>query len=475
MKIKPIITGAGVLIMAGAVVASAFILPQKHVDAVSAPEYIPTDQTFSLACTGGANRTVTEGVSVTKESETISGSGFVFVDGAHWFDIATKSDADSRTILPTASSDLGVTQATGVVYARGASAENGHIMGASSITIGGGDMRGLAVNPCQWAKQSLWLVGSDSQVGTYNTLAILNPGDNPIAVTIAAFGENGPLDLGSAKRMTIAPKTKISTSLDGLIPQTEHMALHLTSDSGEFSASLQTNALDGFNPQGLSFVTGAAFGENVTIPGVIIPSERTSDGDAESGAGASLRIVNPQNSENQVSVALLGKKEQPLPGADKITVPAQSVLDLTLDGIEPGAYAVQVSSQQPLTASVNMTVAAGDVKDQTWVGAQPQLRAGGAAVYGTAQLVMTASKVTTVDVTGYDFQGATKFQKQLSVNGTQTLELPDTIGYVWISASSPLHAAVYSTAELNKGQGINVTALTARGADAQAVAVMVKP
>ncbi|WP_216379428.1 DUF5719 family protein [Arcanobacterium phocae] len=475
MKIKPIITGAGVLIMAGAVVASAFILPQKHVDAVSAPEYIPTDQTFSLACTGGANRTVTEGVSVTKESEAISGSGFVFVDGAHWFDIATKSDADSRTILPTASSDLGVTQATGVVYARGASAENGHIMGASSITIGGGDMRGLAVNPCQWAKQSLWLVGSDSQVGTYNTLAILNPGDNPIAVTIAAFGENGPLDLGSAKRMTIAPKTKISTSLDGLIPQTEHMALHLTSDSGEFSASLQTNALDGFNPQGLSFVTGAAFGKNVTIPGVIIPSERTSDGDVESGAGASLRIVNPQNSENQVSVALLGKKEQSLPGADKIMVPAQSVLDLTLDGIEPGAYAVQVSSQQPLTASVNMTVAAGDVKDQTWVGAQPQLRAGGAAVYGTAQLVMTASKVTTVDVTGYDFQGATKFQKKLSVNGTQTLELPDTVGYVWVSASSPLHAAVYSTAELNKGQGVNVTALTARGADAQAVAVMVKP
>ncbi|QJC22341.1 DUF5719 family protein [Arcanobacterium buesumense] len=492
MRIKPIVSGIAVLALASAVGVIAVSLPAPAEMAAKSTEYVPTDQTFSLACLGGAIRTVAEGVNVTNEAESITGHGVVFVDGAHWFDILTQTDRDSTTVVPTAVSELGVTDATGVVYATNAQVQDGHITGASTVQVGGGDMRGLATNPCQWTRQTQWLVGSQSGVGTYNVLSLLNPGDNPITVYLRAFGPNGPVEVRQRQQISVAARTKITVNLDGLLDDTSQLALELSSDSGAFGASMQTNVLSGFTPQGLSFIGHAALGREVFIPGFEVSEPQGSavksdvQSSAEGGESpenssdpgqttATLRLVNPHENDTTVHVDLIGDKEYPLPGADNLVIPAQSVLDLTLDGIDPGAYTVRVRADEPVTAAINMSLTYGALTDTTWIGAQTPIQAGGAALNGSSTLMMNVPSSTAVTVTGYDIHGKEQYRKVETVTHTAALTLPDDLEFVWISATNPVAAAVYSTADLNTGRGINVIGLTAQGADAQAMRVSVNP
>lgn len=475
MKIKPILSGVAVIVLAAGVIGTAFTLPARTTAAETSPEYVPMGQTFSLACTGGATRTVESGVNVNHEAESISGQGVVFVDGAQWFDIAQQSSVDATTIVSHAESDLGVTQATGVVYASDHRIKDGHIMGASIVRIGGADMRGLAANPCQWARQSVWLSGSQAKVGTYNSLAILNPGENPITVSVNAYGATGPLELTSNHHIVVPAKSRSQISLDGLIPDTAQLALHLTSDSGVFSASLQTNSLDGLTPQGMSFVSHSDSGKNIVIPGLVIPENRAVEADNAEKHHASVRIVNPQQEEITAHVSLIGEREHALAGAQDVRLPAQSVIDLTLDGTAPGAYAVRIAADQPITGSVNMSIEGTAGKDQAWIGAQPSLRTGGAAVTGTASLVLTTPTNADVTITGYDSHGQISHEEQRHITGTQQIELPDGLDYVWVTASSSITGSIYATQPLNSGTGITAIPLTAQGTDAQGVRVNVHP
>ena len=98
----------------------------------------------------------------------------------------------------------------------------------------------------------------------------------------------------------------------------DRVALHVTAQSGGVAVSMQSTALDGYTPAGVSFVTPSQAGRSLTVPGIRI--------DDAAGA-ASLRIVNPNNSPVSVNISTFSEAgKKPLPGGEAVKVAPGAVL-----------------------------------------------------------------------------------------------------------------------------------------------------
>lgn len=388
MKLKPVISALAIIGLVGATIALGWSLPQASPQTQTVARYLPVGQTHSLTCTGALARTVSQGINVETQAETLDVSTAIFVNGGRWVDGETGQSSAPRTINASGKT-FNSAQGSGSVFINQTQAATQRVMGGTYARIGGGDMRGLAINPCQWARQSMWLVGSQAGVGTYNVLSVANPGDQPITVSVAAFGERGRVDFAGSPEISVAPQAKVEVNLDGLLADTAQLALHLTSDSGPFSATLQTNELDGFTPRGISVVTNSDFATSLVMPGLVVtqPANVAPGADSEDQR-ATLRIVNPHDEELTADITVLGNDVEPLPGTPSVTLPAQSVLDLTLDGLSAGSYSVGVDSEKPLTASIKVAVASGEATDSAWIAGQLPIEAGGAMVKDQSQLIV---------------------------------------------------------------------------------------
>ena len=147
--------------------------------------------------------------------------------------------------------------------------------------------------------------------------------------------------------------------------------------------SLVTESLDGETAAGVDVLTpGAAPSTSLTIPGVQV-LEAAKQGDAadeSSGAASSessvVRVANPHDEPASVSITMLGPEgPTPLPGAQEVEIDPGSVFDLSLKGVEPGTYGVQVTSDRDVAAAVRLVRSAGEyparsgslVHDEAWI------------------------------------------------------------------------------------------------------------
>ncbi|QRV01868.1 hypothetical protein JTE88_07215 [Arcanobacterium phocisimile] len=476
MKFKPLVSAIAILALAGGVVVGGLAMKPIVHESVEPTRYLPEGQTFALACTPGLRRTVEEGVNVTQEAESVLAGASVFVHNGQWFDNRSQTLTSPPTISATRQ-DFAPELGAGTVLTSSSDVSAKRFMGGSYARIGGGDMRGLAVNPCQWTRQSMWLVGSKAQTGTYNVVSIANPGQNPITVTLTAYGERGQVDLTSSQQIAIAPQSTTELNMDGLIPDTQQLALHLSSDSGTFAATMQTNELEGFTPSGVSVISNSEIATKIVIPGIVVPEKVAADASipAEERT-ATLRIVNPHADELTAQISLIGETEQPLPGTPEVTVPAQSVLDLTLDGLPAGTYAVQISADQPMTASAEIALASGGASDHAWIASQTPIRAGGAAIgVGDARLIAVSPDESEVTVTGYDETGKETYSTTERLSGTQMIDIAPGTHFVWLDSSRLLNVGVEITTPLNNGTGIAYVPLVSQGAQDQAITISVGP
>lgn len=490
MRIRHMLSGAAVLAVTAAVTVSAWFVPSPVPQNRPVAEIMPEAATLALICNGGVQRTVEAGVNVNAGSETFGGgAGILDLTAANstWLSFednarASTADPDFATIKFPSTGLANVTYADGVVYVRGNRGEAGRIAGSTLVRADQGDLRGLINNPCVWADNSTWLVGSDSEIGTYNVLHLANPMRTPITVTIEAYSATGKLDLGANATVNIPAQSRREIRLDGLVDPAERTAFHISSVAGQFAAAIQSNSLDGFTPAGIDMLTSADYGSSLVIPGVVIPASASHSADTQSSSladpntSATLRLVNPTDSEVTVDVSTVAAAQSAdLPGGSDLRIAANAVLDLSLTGLIPGTYTVQVEASADVSAAVMLSESSGDAgTDVAWIAAQEPMFTAGARVAVPGTLTVSSTEPTTATVEMYTRSGD-KTEEQVTVDGVATLAVPAEIEYVWVDAQAPVVANVYMRSKLAQGYGIAVAPLTAGADQSVATKVLVKP
>ncbi|MGO1590574.1 MAG: DUF5719 family protein [Ancrocorticia sp.] len=475
---RSFVTGAGALalcvIAGGAVVLSA----PEPAGPQLAPQIDEGQAAASILCGGGFERTLEEGIDVEEIDEDVSLTSWAFADPAG----AELTSGDDTTPLDGSPSYWNESsELTGTLSAEDGSATeptedgaeetsedatedgaDGVHMAASTVHIAmAGDTRGMAASPCVRSSADTWLVGSTSDVGTSNQLVITNPGQTSVTVNLEAFGSVGRLDLGSNATVAVPPASTERVDLDGVIPGDSRIALHATTASGAVGVSLQQNTLDGATPGGVSFITGSATAESLVIPGVGLSA----------GGGTPspvLRIVNPGSDAATVGVSLTGEEgSTELPGGSDVTVAPGSVLDLSLDGVDPGDYAVNVSAYTAVAAGVQLTAIDEEsgARDIAWAAASESYT-NATVMYGnvpaTLGIVGASDTPVSVDVTPIMEDGTPGEPEtvQAESGAYAAFSMPDDSVGVVIESEEPVRAAIRAQPALADGAGIDWVPLT---------------
>lgn len=484
MNFKQVISGFGVFVLAAATGAGIYLAPTPKPSQEANTPVRATGGLLGLTCSGGAARLVSGNTNVTDLNEELTGLAALLVTGASTFETGEilwqtpaangtiKAEKLASVLLPSdkffKSSLAGVSlQATAQV--EGIDDLEAGILGASYHQANAGDLRGVAINNCDWVGTSAWLIAADTAVGSANQLRLANPADNPVTVMIKAYTSSGEHLLGVSENINLAAGEIKELALDGLLPANQTISLHLSSTTGKFGATVFSNKLEGFTPRGVTFVKPADSGLTTYIPGVVLDPAPQDDSvitlDPEtlpdswltdSRLTASLRIVNPHPDLRIARVDLIGRdgKITPLSGAENTAIPANSVLDLSLDGVSAGSYTVKVTADAPVATGVQLSFDAGAAgRDFTWISAREPLLAGGAAYNaGVGQLVVGSEQATTMIWTAYNAKGEVIETAELAVNGTAAKNLPEGTTFVQVQSETPVSAGVRVSVEQTDGK-----------------------
>ncbi|MDO5024976.1 MAG: DUF5719 family protein [Trueperella sp.] len=458
-----------------------------------------------LVCTGGFSRAIAQGISVEDVDEAITGSAGALALRVTSLD-APASSADINAtwvgpgridfskVLPAAAysqSGLGMPQLQGVLSITGDDAAAGLLAGSSIHQAGAGDLRGLAVNPCMWPTRSAWLVGSSAALGASNRLVLLNPTANVVQVEISAYSSLGPQKLSTRATVNLTPGKLQEVKLDGALGADDVIAINVSAKTGLFGAALESAVLEGYTPAGVSFITPAQFARKVVIPGLVIPAattERTSvdltddtpqtveSELADYLTQVTLRIVNPAADIRTVDISVVAEDgTRALSGGGKIEVAPGSVIDMNLDGLKPGAYAVRVEADGEVTAGVAVRRTMPDHgTDVAWLSAQPQITRGMAA-FGAADGELVISGTGKASWTAYDAAANEVASGEVTVaDSSSGIALPAAAHYVTVVADHPVWAAVSLSSKLAAGESAAWVPITASPAEDLQVPVVVR-
>lgn len=327
MKLKQILSGIGVIALAGIGVFSAAQLPAPAQLTKPSQPLAPigaSGGSLNLVCTGNVQSLVVASTSAqaaqTNNSQNIqitqAASGLALSDssllrsdtsktedaqkqensaGITWQNALTtpadestpdssdtSSTGESGTPIPITDAKRAILFANSAKDSRGIlslareQSEVDRLAGANTHYATSGDLRGLATNPCTWATRSAWFVGLEAGVGSANQLRILNPSANPLVVELSAFNSQGPAQVGANAHIAIAPGQIKQITLDGILNSDERIALHLQSATGLFAASVESTALEGLTPRGIDFIKPSESGTSLVIPGLYFPPHESS-------------------------------------------------------------------------------------------------------------------------------------------------------------------------------------------------------
>lgn len=530
--ISSLLSGIAVVGLAGAVALGGALLPESQLSSAEFRLQPGSAQSaqgrMSLVCLGGVERTIQNGVSVESADEKISGASSAFIAGiepekarTQWeaFTLLSQNDhsgeqndkqtndesaqeagkaasADHRAVSDTSElpgsavtssiltpsqeqhTNLDIPALIGAVsIARGTDGTPA-LIGGSAHTAQAGDLKGLAYNSCAWPTNAAWYVGSSTKVGNSNRLVVANPSLTNIQVNVRAFSSTGEVALGTSSVVLLPPKSVRAVALDGLIDEDDSVAFYLSSSAGQFVATIQSSALDGYMPAGVDFISAGRSGNDLVIPGLVLSAGELNlggiEGATESEASAlvdpklkaRVRLVNPGKENRKASVFLIDSEGavKQLPGGDDVELLAGGVLDLSLDGVAPGDYSVRVTADGVVAAGAYASYGSdSDGSDIAWLAAQSAITDAGAYFgLGRGRLVVTpelAGNITRtahIEWTAYDSQGKEIGKDTGAIRGTSGVDMPQGAAYVRLTSDVPVYAAVAGSLD----QGISWAGLS---------------
>ena len=219
-------------------------------------------------------------------------------------------------------------------------------------------LNGLLGASCQAPRTDLWLIGGDTSTGRETLLLLSNPSKADATVSVTAIGLGGAT--ASSSGISVVAGGSQVVPVSSILPETKSIAIHITSHGSAIAAWLQQRTLRGLNYAGADFVGPSPdFANQVQVPGILIRGSK--DGNALASSNAdyfdlipTLRIYNPNSKAINFTAQITGADSKSFGTVIRDTVPANSVSDFTITGLQDGDYAAFIDADATIGASVRL-------------------------------------------------------------------------------------------------------------------------
>lgn len=307
--------------------------------------------------------------------------------------------------------------------------------------------RTLAVDSCPAPRSQWWFTGAGAGLDHSSTLVLANVDPGPAVLDLHVLGPDGPVDTVATDGITLAPHSVKRVALSEIAPQTDELALQVSTSRGRVVASVD----DRYSPR-----PSASQGQE-WLSGTDVPSRTLRlAGLPATTDDSTLLVANPSDLEAVVDVRLAGKAGSFAPtGLDAVTVAPGTVESVDLSKVLPKKepLALRLRSRVPVVASVRSVTGddhsyATPVAPLVGPAAAPVVKGADPTVQLTAGAVAAKATVTAYDATGSKVDGTT-----LTVKATATATWSPKKGaaYVVVEPASrgngggTLHGAVTYT------------------------------
>jgi len=341
----------GVLIAIGCVVGvvAAVALPWPGAAGVPAQVAVtPSAGDTTLVCTGDFRAVGRNSLDAAQQMS--AGTPNLTVD-------STGPLEESRLTAPELADTEGPQGFTGSAVRGG----QGLVAAAESIAITSDDLSGLAASACREARTESWLVGGSVETGANDLIILSNPGDVTATATLMVFG------LERTSSTTLVPAgTQISVPLSSLAPGAQDPAVRVTAAGAPLRAELQSSLIRTLDPSGIDLQDSAgAPSDELSFAGVQVVT---------TSADTALTVLRLMATGDATEAAVTVRSG----GAEvmRLTVPleANTPAQVSLDGLEPGVYSVEVQTDAPVVGAVRQTTRPGPGSDFAWMTAAPDIR-----------------------------------------------------------------------------------------------------
>jgi hypothetical protein len=358
-------------------------------------------------------------------------------------------------------------QATSIAV-EGAGALAPGLVAEQSLLARETDLRGLSTTTCGPAGREHWFVGGSGELGKRGRLVLANPTSVAAVVDVELWDEAGPLDAPATQGIGVPARSQQILLLDALAPESERVAVRVTTSQGRVSAALEIRESEETTPLGITFLPATVPPqERVVVPGVPGEGERV------------LRILAPGETDAIVSMRLFGANGPFVPlDHEVVTVPSGSVYEVALDGIGEYPVAIELDSDEPVTASVRVVQEADDgLPDVAFTAATPPLSGTAAALLGRASSTFTSTlhvssvidTASQVSISTLDADGAVVSEEDVPVPPGATvpveLEIPEDADFVTAVIDPAQPGAVVVAREMagadDEGAYLDIMPLTA--------------
>lgn len=450
-------TGMGVLAVAAAALAVPSQLPPPEAQFLDVPAVHLDAGVTQLVCPSSPQlATTTRAGEVSYDTELDTGADTMeasahFVAVTPWQGPAEIGELGKET--PHAGPVAEVSSSSGPVVARYPPVE-GEAPTVAGLRIGStadGDLRGMVAGGCASPSASTWLIGGNTEVGSSTQLVLTNPGETAARVTIRGWTGLGQI---AGEVVELVEPNGSTVVLTEAMQRAERVAFHVSAEGGQVAAHLTTTTLDGIVPGGVSYVMPAAAPGLETAIGPL----HLEPFDNEERATA-LRIVNPGTEPADVSVSVLGPDgEEPLGGAEDLTLDPGVVTDVPVASPEAGQYTLLVRSSAPVAGGARTSVAGeretdsgGIPADFSWLPSGNPTDAATLLVREGAAVSITnpAPQEVALTVEGIGDDGTVTSEAPLLLEGLHTREIeipPDAqavrIAGAYVFASAQYHVDV---------------------------------
>ncbi|WP_460446737.1 DUF5719 family protein, partial [Angustibacter aerolatus] len=288
-----------------------------------------------------------------------------------------------------------------------------------------GDLRGLATAPCRPGSADSWLVGGGSEPGRRGRLVLVNPAGNPVDVELDVHGTKGRAARTAGSAVAVPARSRVVVLLDAIAPGVTAPVVHVRVTGGVVAATLHDALLSGTTPGGVDdVVPGTGPARRVLVPGVAVDGVAT------------VRVAAPGRTEAVAQLRLIGPTGPvDVPGGGVLRVPGGASREVSLTGVPPGEYGVEVTSDTPVVAGaeVRRQAAGRSVADIAWAAsADPVTGVAGTALAPpgvSTRLLLTAPR----DTVEADVVTGTGASTRVRVPAGTTLGLAqDGVGAVWV-------------------------------------------
>lgn len=231
---------------------------------------------------------------------------------------------------------------------------------AESISLQADDLSGLAASACREARTESWLVGGAVETGTNGLIILSNPGDVAATATLTVFG----LDQTSTK--TVVPAgTQVSVPLSSIAAGVQQPVVRITAAGAPLRAVLQSSLIRTLDPSGIDLQDSASSPQtDLAFAGVQVVTA------SDDSPLTVLRLMaTGEATEARITVRTDGADAQ------QVSVPLEEATptEVSLEGLDPGVYSVEVHADTPIVGAVRQTTRTGAGSDFAWMTPAPEI------------------------------------------------------------------------------------------------------